>query len=210
MFWIKDYYFDTIDWSEYNSYDIRGIATQVTRFDTAYSIAGMTPWTIEENEILILNTKCYVDSGGRPKWPMVAKDLPKRSPQEARCRYRRIRDAKLRIDRGETFRNKCHLCGQLRRGHICPNLTSNTNATRCPPVSMLSKQETMSTDKFLTSSADIAKFLNSEISCRDDLEVIHNSADSHDVSLLTYGENLMSQETISDRLSCFTSRTIVR
>jgi len=81
------------------------------------------PWTYEENDILLMRVKEYVDSRGRPKWAQVSKGLPGRTAQEARCRYRRISDADARRKRGESFRNKCHTCGQLRRGHVCPGVT---------------------------------------------------------------------------------------
>jgi len=81
------------------------------------------PWTFDENDILLLRVHDYVDSRGRPKWAAVAKGLPGRTAQEARCRYRRISDAETRRKRGESFRNKCHTCGQLRRGHVCPGVT---------------------------------------------------------------------------------------
>ena len=63
-----------------------------------------------------------------------------RTAQEARCRYRRITDAQVRRQRGETFRNKCHTCGQPRRGHVCPGAPSITGPRifdrpiKCEPV----------------------------------------------------------------------------
>ena len=78
------------------------------------------PWTLHENSILIERVTQNTDSRGRPNWAYVAKGLPGRSPQEARCRYRRITDAKVRRERGESFRNVCHTCGLPRRGHVCP------------------------------------------------------------------------------------------
>ena len=78
------------------------------------------PWTLQENSILIERVTQNTDSRGRPNWAYVAKGLPGRSPQEARYRYRRITDAKVRRERGESFKNKCSTCGQPRRGHVCP------------------------------------------------------------------------------------------
>ena len=99
------------------------------------------PWTFDENDILLLRVKDNVDSRGRPKWAAVAKGLPGRTAQEARCRYRRISDAETRRKRGESFRNKCHTCGQLRRGHVCPGVTVASRDAKlaaaragCPPV----------------------------------------------------------------------------
>ena len=81
------------------------------------------PWTYDENGVLLMRVHEYVDSRGRPRWAQVAKGLPGRTAQEARCRYRRISDAETRRKRGESFRNKCHTCGQTRRGHVCPGVT---------------------------------------------------------------------------------------
>ena len=81
------------------------------------------PWTYDENCVLLMRVREYVDSRGRPKWAQVAKGLPGRTAQEARCRYRRVSDAETRRKRGESFRNKCHTCGQTRRGHVCPGIT---------------------------------------------------------------------------------------
>ena len=77
------------------------------------------PWDLEENAILLSGVKKHTDSLGRPRWAKVAGDLPHRTPQEARCRFRRITDAQARRDVGEQFRNKCQVCGQSRRGHVC-------------------------------------------------------------------------------------------
>lgn len=78
-------------------------------------------WTLEENEALLRLVTEEVDDRGRPRWAMVAKGLPGRTAQEARCRWRRISDAQNRRERGDKtcFRNKCHACGQFRRGHVC-------------------------------------------------------------------------------------------
>lgn len=78
------------------------------------------PWAFDENETLLTRVREHIDSRGRPKWALVAQGLPGRTAQEARCRYRRISDAQARKSRGESFRNKCHKCGQKRRGHVCP------------------------------------------------------------------------------------------
>jgi len=86
------------------------------------------PWSLAENGILLERVKENCDSRGRPRWAYVAKGLPGRTAQEARCRYRRITDARVRRERGERFRNKCHACGQPRRGHVCPGVKSTRDA----------------------------------------------------------------------------------
>lgn len=87
-------------------------------------MSNNAPWSFEENVTLLKRVKAKVDSLGRPKWADVAEGLPNRSAQEARCRYRRIIDAERRRLRGERFRNVCHKCGQLRRGHVCTGPTT--------------------------------------------------------------------------------------
>jgi len=82
-------------------------------------MAKNVPWTLDENSILLERVTENLDSRGRPRWAYVAKGLPGRTAQEARCRYRRISDAQARRNRGERFRNKCHTCGLPRRGHVC-------------------------------------------------------------------------------------------
>lgn len=86
------------------------------------------PWNFQENNTLFSLVKENLDSRGRPKWQLVANGLPGRTAQQARCRWRRIEDARHRKSRGEKFRNKCHVCGQLRRGHNCPgHMASNAS-----------------------------------------------------------------------------------
>tara|TARA_B100000787_G_scaffold159223_1_gene137175 strand:+ start:2817 stop:3494 length:678 start_codon:yes stop_codon:yes gene_type:complete len=90
---------------------------------SSHAPAKNVPWTYPENCILLGRVHDNLDSRGRPKWAAVSKGLPGRTAQESRCRYRRICDAETRRKRGESFRNKCHTCGQLRRGHVCPGVT---------------------------------------------------------------------------------------
>lgn len=113
------------------------------------------PWTYDENGVLLMRVNDYVDSRGRPRWAQVAKGLPGRSAQEARCRYRRISDAETRRKRGESFRNKCHTCGQTRRGHVCPGVTiasrdAKLAAARSPELQRLVPElaaEALATDE---------------------------------------------------------------
>ena len=93
------------------------------------------PWDLEENAILLRRVKEQTDSRGRPRWAHVAKGLPGRTPQESRCRYRRITDAQARRDRGERFRNKCHVCGQSRRGHVCTGVMGKAASIALPAKS---------------------------------------------------------------------------
>merc|ERR1719218_57565 len=86
------------------------------------------PWSLDENDILLKRVSENTDSRGRPRWAYVAKGLPGRTAQEARCRYRRITDAQVRKARGERFRNICHACGQPRRGHVCPGIRVSAQA----------------------------------------------------------------------------------
>lgn len=88
------------------------------------------PWSLDENATLLARValrECQ-DRQGRPQWSQIAQCLPGRTPQEARGRWRRIRDARKCVELGETRRNRCLTCGQLRRGHICPGVTSDAAA----------------------------------------------------------------------------------
>jgi hypothetical protein len=73
------------------------------------------PWGYAENMALQRLTRQCVDARGRPKWDAVSRGLPGRSAQEARCRYRRITDSRPGV-------NRCKVCHQIRRGHICPGV----------------------------------------------------------------------------------------
>lgn len=88
------------------------------------------PWSLDENKTLLARValrECQ-NRQGRPKWSQIAEGLPGRTPQEARCRWRRIREARDCVELGETRRNSCLTCGQLRRGHICPGVTPDADA----------------------------------------------------------------------------------
>ena len=106
------------------------------------------PWTYDENETLLMLVRdpTLADRRGRPKWAQVAKGLPGRSAQEARCRWRRISDAETRRKRGETFHNRCRTCGQLRRGHICPGAPpAAAPPAAAPPAALLERHRKSAT-----------------------------------------------------------------
>lgn len=102
---------------------------------TLYITPRNHPWEFQENNTLFSLVKENIDSRGRPKWGAVAKGLPGRTAQQARCRWRRIEDARSRRSRGEKFRNICQVCGELRRGHNCPGVISSALLKRNSQIS---------------------------------------------------------------------------
>ena len=82
------------------------------------SFMGVT-WTADEDRMLLALIKEHSDSAGKPQWGTIGAKLPGRKPQEARCRFRRMRQ---RLAANEQAGNVCTKCGQTRRGHSCPGV----------------------------------------------------------------------------------------
>ena len=86
-------------------------------------------WSSEEDAVLLMAIAERRHPDGRPQWNKIARALPGRSPQESRCRFRRMRVAgrvpgvpATATDRQPkpTKPNKCLKCGAYpRRGHSC-------------------------------------------------------------------------------------------
>jgi len=75
----------------------------------------MRAWDPEEDTIIME----MVNTDG-PKWKQIVKRLPGRTVSSVRNRYQRIeKGRKLREDPNVTLKNRCHLCGLPKRGHIC-------------------------------------------------------------------------------------------
>uniref|UniRef100_A0A7S3AIM6 Myb-like domain-containing protein n=1 Tax=Haptolina ericina TaxID=156174 RepID=A0A7S3AIM6_9EUKA len=54
-----------------------------------------------------------------PRWRSIAERLPGRSVASVRNRYLRMADAENKKAQGQQGRNRCQLCNELKRGHIC-------------------------------------------------------------------------------------------
>ena len=74
----------------------------------------MRAWEPEE-DLLILK---LVEEFGT-KWATVQKSFTNRSVASIRNRYFRTKKGIQLVEEGAILKNKCHACGQLKRGHIC-------------------------------------------------------------------------------------------
>ena len=83
-------------------------------------------WTHEEDEILRIN---LVDENGEytkdvnASWVLIRMQMPWRSKDQMRARWRRIRHLYLteaKREKGPPKGNKCTRCGTTRAGHSCP------------------------------------------------------------------------------------------
>ena len=87
----------------------------------------MRAWDPEEDTIIMemVNT-------GRAKWKQIVKRLPG-DGVAGRMSYQRIeKGRKLREDPNVTLKNRCHLCGLPKRGHIC--MAKMGGARRSPSI----------------------------------------------------------------------------
>ena len=71
-------------------------------------------WTPKEDAVLL----AVAERDGVRRWSKVAESLPGRTPAMARNRWGRIQKGRQLREAGET-KNKCLVCGQPRRGHVC-------------------------------------------------------------------------------------------
>jgi len=75
---------------------------------------NMRAWLPEEDHIIL----DMVASEG-PKWTKIVGRLPGRSVSSVRNRWQRIEKGRKMREAGKEFKNRCHSCGQLKRGHVC-------------------------------------------------------------------------------------------
>lgn len=96
-------------------------------------------WTHEEDEILRIN---LVDENGEytkdvnASWVLIRMQMPWRSKDQMRARWRRIRHLYLpgaRREKGPPKGNKCKRCGVPRAGHACPFLIAKDAKTAVTP-----------------------------------------------------------------------------
>ena len=74
----------------------------------------MKGWQPEEDKVILE----MVERIGN-KWSEIVKHLPGRTIASVRNRYQRIQKGIQMRERGDVIKNKCHSCGELKRGHIC-------------------------------------------------------------------------------------------
>ena len=74
----------------------------------------MKAWEPEEDDVIL---DSHEELG--PKWKEIVKRLPGRTVSSVRNRWQRLeKGRKLRED-GTELKNRCHQCGEPKRGHIC-------------------------------------------------------------------------------------------
>ena len=71
-------------------------------------------WSPEEDQIILA-----VVSREGPKWGRVVLRLPWRTVPSIRNRWQRIENGRKLRESGVESKNRCHACGEPRRGHVC-------------------------------------------------------------------------------------------
>lgn len=71
-------------------------------------------WDPEEDHIIM---EMHAAEG--PKWKSIVKRLPGRTVSSVRNRWQRIEKGRKLREEGTELKNRCHACGQPKRGHIC-------------------------------------------------------------------------------------------
>ena len=54
-----------------------------------------------------------------PRWSKIVKALPGRSISSIRNRWQRIDKGKRMQEEGKVSKNRCQVCGEPKRGHVC-------------------------------------------------------------------------------------------
>lgn len=74
----------------------------------------MQAWAPEEDQIIL----DMVQSEG-PKWSKIVQMLPGRTVSSVRNRWQRIEKGRKLREMGVESKNRCHACGEPKRGHVC-------------------------------------------------------------------------------------------
>jgi len=75
---------------------------------------NMKAWEPEEDRIII---ELLGELG--PRWSKIVKALPGRSISSIRNRWQRIDKGRKLRDEGHQSKNRCNICGEPKRGHVC-------------------------------------------------------------------------------------------
>jgi len=75
---------------------------------------NMKAWAPEEDHIIL---EMHASEG--PKWSKIVQRLPGRTVSSVRNRWQRIEKGRKLREAGKESKNRCHSCGQLKRGHVC-------------------------------------------------------------------------------------------
>mmetsp|Transcript_339 Transcript_339/g.1091 ORF Transcript_339/g.1091 Transcript_339/m.1091 type:complete len:419 (-) Transcript_339:312-1568(-) len=76
--------------------------------------ANMMAWAPEEDQVIL----DMVQQEG-PKWSRIVQQLPGRTVSSVRNRWQRIEKGRKLREAGIESKNRCHACGEPKRGHIC-------------------------------------------------------------------------------------------
>jgi hypothetical protein len=118
----------------------------------------MRAWEPEE-DFLILK---LVEEFGT-KWAKIQKSFTNRSVASIRNRHFRTKKGIQLIEEGTILKNKCHACGQLKRGHICKAKLGDARDAKAtirsvdpidPPATPLPKTQGFSAEKGPTEEAE--------------------------------------------------------
>ena len=101
---------------------------------------NMKAWEPEEDHIIM---QMVLQEG--PKWKLIVKQLPGRTVSSVRNRWQRIEKGRKLRDEGAELKNRCHACGEPKRGHICkkrsrggPQVRAHGDRRRAPTAHTLS------------------------------------------------------------------------
>lgn len=72
------------------------------------------PWAPEEDHVILA-----LHAADGPKWSVIVQSLPGRTISSVRNRWQRLEKGRKLREEGREPRNRCHACGQPKRGHIC-------------------------------------------------------------------------------------------
>ena len=75
---------------------------------------NMQAWSPEEDQIIL--EMVGVDG---PKWSRIVQRLPGRTVSSVRNRWQRIEKGRKLREEGKEGKNRCHACGQPKKGHVC-------------------------------------------------------------------------------------------
>jgi len=110
----------------------------------------MRPWVAEEDEELL---RLIASQGA--KWKLIAAALRPydRTPAMVRNRYLRIKRGRWLTEQGRS-KNRCGVCGQLKRGHICKGTQQDPSASAEAPEAI----ELEDNDDALSASSTVDHF----------------------------------------------------
>ena len=97
---------------------------------------NMQAWSPEEDTIIL-----EMHSQLGPLWSQIVRQLPGRTVSSVRNRWQRIEKGRKQREAGIVSKNRCHACGQPKRGHVClAKLGGGPNVAMGPPSVTITNQ----------------------------------------------------------------------